>query len=117
MAAKPIILGKITVAVAGTPVQLIASTPFRALNTRFYGYHAALLQALPTNTGLVYIGGVGMNKTTLAVVSNVLAIPSTSSIPSFGVANLLSPAGVDLSAFWLDAAVSGEGVLVTLLET
>ncbi len=107
--------GKITVAVPGTPVNLYAQ-----LDPSFYrfkSYHAILLQALHDNSGRIYIGGVGMNKTTRAACAAVLAVPSSGSIPSFGIANTIAPAAVDLSALWIDADDADDGVLCTLLVT
>lgn len=113
-----VIPGKITVPVAGTPVQLYAA--ILALDPtnpayRFKAFHAVLFQAMDSNSGKIYIGSSAMVKATLVGVAQVLVVPSASYIPSFGMANQLSPEGVDLTALYLDAAVSGEGVLVSLL--
>lgn len=112
--------GKITVTVAGTPVNVYDAV--KAANPadpalRFKAFHAVLFQALKTNTGAVFIGRDGMVKGTGVGVSAALAIPTANAIPSYGIANQLEPAGVDLTALYLDADVSGEGVLVTLLIT
>lgn len=110
--------GKVVAPVAGTPVNIFdvikAADPTNP-TYRFKTFHAVLFQALKGNTGAVYIGKVGMVKATEVGVSAVLAIPTANSIPSYGIANQLEPAGVDLSALYLDADVSGEGVVVTLL--
>jgi len=109
------IAGKILVPTPGIPVNLYGQLDPTAF--RFKSYHAILLQALYTNTGRIYIGAQAMNKTTLAACAAVLAVPSAGSIPSFGVANTVAPAAVDLSALWIDADVASEGVLCTLLVT
>ena len=109
------IVGRINVAVAGTPVQVTAG--FAALSIRFTTCHAALFQALHDNTGRIYIGASNLNRTTRANCAAVLAVPSGAAIPSFGVSLPASPAGVDLAGLYLDADTSGEGVLLTLLIT
>lgn len=109
------IVGKLVVPAAGTPVNVYslldpAAFPFKA-------FHAALFQALSSNTGRIGLGKHTMNLATGDDCAVVLAIPTANALPSFGVADQLSPAGVDLTAFWLDADVAGEGVLLTLLTT
>ena len=117
-------LGKISVPVPGTPVQVTASAQYLAMtqvggamDPRFLTVQAVLFQTWAGNSGIVYIGGAGMVKGTGAKVMNALGIPTTSSMPSFGASNHLSPAGIDLSTFWVDADVANEGPLVTLLVT
>lgn len=111
------IIGKIAVGnIEGfTPVAI--SSVLQAVHERFLTFHAALFQAMATNTGKVYIGSATMNKLTLEGVAAVLAVPTANSIPSFGISNPLSPAGVDLSVLYLDADFQDEGALLTLLTT
>lgn len=118
-----IIVGKLSVAVAGTPQKV---TDFQAykdalsevkLSQQFLTVQAVLFQAWKANTGVVYIGKSSLNKTTGVGMAATLAAPTTTSIPSFGASNHLAPAGIDLSAFYLDADVSGEGPIMTLLYT
>lgn len=108
-------LGKVTIPLAGTPLSLAAT--LIAAGLKFRSFHAAHLQALDTNTGKVYIGAVGMVAVTRAGCIHILPAPTTGILPSFGMANVLSPAGIDISTVYLDVDVSGEGVLLTLLET
>jgi hypothetical protein len=120
-----IILGKVSVPAPGTPVQLTATAEylsaiaaaFGASQVPFVTCQAVLFQAWKGNSDEVYIGKVGMNRTTGAGVAAVLGVPSAGSNPSFGAANQMSPAGIDLSAFYLDADIAAEGALVTLLVT
>lgn len=110
--------GKITVTVAGTPVQVWAAIKAAFPTDKAYdfkSFHAVLFQARVANTGSVYIGGQGMAKATGVGVSAVLVAPSTNQPASYGIANQLSPAGVDLDALYVDADTAGDGVLVTLL--
>jgi hypothetical protein len=118
-----IILGKVAVAVPGTPVRLTDTAEYRAAIAAIFGSsanpfltaQAVLFQAWKANTDEVYVGGAGLNRTTGVGVAAVLGVPSAGSNPSFGAANQMSPAGIDLSAFYLDADVASEGALVTLL--
>ena len=113
-----VVLGKISVAAAGTPVQITASAQYQAMtemDTRFLSCQAVLFQAWKDNGGLLYVGKVGMNKSTGALVAATLAIPSTASIASYGASNHLSPAGINLSEFYLDADIAADGALVSLL--
>lgn len=109
-------VGKITVPVAGTIRSVYdLAQPLDPDTFKFKAFQAVLLQALPTNTGKVYIGNASMVKATYVGVSGVLVIPSSSNIPSWGASHPLSPAGVDLTALYLDVDVSGEGVLLSVL--
>ncbi len=116
------VLGPIAVSVPGVPVRLSATVATADANgfantPHHFTCHAVLLQALPTNTGRVYIGTQAMNRSTLAGVAAVLAIPTDNSLPSFSIAHTLAPAGVDLAELYVDADVATEGVLATLLIT
>jgi hypothetical protein len=116
-----LIVGKIVVPVAGTPVQVSATAEYQAalvaagLSGQFKAVQAILFQSWKGNGGQVYIGTAAMNKTTGAGVGCVLVIPSVTSIPSFGAANQAMLAGIDVSALYIDVDTNGEGVLVTLL--
>jgi hypothetical protein len=105
-------LGKVTVPAAGTPVR---STANLTDPTRRYAVHGVLIQALTGNTGKVYIGTTGLNKSTLANVFAVLAIPTTNQLPTFSAALTLAPNAITLDDLYLDADINGEGVLVTAL--
>jgi hypothetical protein len=101
-----------TGAASPRPISVVASLP--AL-TRTLKVYAALFQALPANTGNIYVGLSTLNRSTLADVAAILAIPTVNLLPSFGISLTLSPAGVDLSSLYLDSDVLGDGALVTLL--
>lgn len=107
-------LGKVVVPAAGTPLSL--QTVLTAQNIRFKSFHAIHLQALYTNTGRVYIGQTALDKATLANCIHVLSIPTANFIPSFGIALMPSPAGVDASILFFDVDNAGEGMLISLLE-
>ena len=86
-------LGAILVITPGTPVNIINAN----LNCQ-----SLLVQALPTNTGFVYVLCSGTRVATLAV-------PTQNSIPSFSVTIPDAPGGLDARAYTLDAQVGGEG--------
>lgn len=118
-----VILGKISVPTPGTPVRLIdtavfqAAMPAQGVDSRFTACQAVMFQAWKGNTGAVYVGGAGLNRSTGANVGAVLAIPTTTSIPSFGASNHLVPAGINLADYYLDADAANDGALVSLLVT
>jgi hypothetical protein len=118
-----IIVGKLSVAAAGSPQRVTDFPAYKAalaavqLSSQFLTVQAALFQAWVGNTGQVYLGGSALDKTTGANMAAVLAVPTATSIPSFGASNHLSPAGIDLSAIYLDVDTNGEGPLLTVLYT
>ena len=115
-----IILGKVSVPVPGTPVQLTTTPQYQQMtemDPRLLSVQAVLFQTWKDNTGLVYIGRQGMVKGNGTKVMAVLAIPSTASIASVGASNNQSLAGVDLSALYIDADIADNGPLVSLLVT
>lgn len=111
------IVGKIQVPAAGTPIQVAAQTLIRSAINNFQTVHAIQFQAVPSNTGKIYFGNQAMVKATYAGCGMVLVIPTTGFIPSWGITQETSPNGVDLSEIWIDADLSGDGVLVTVQVT
>ena len=93
-------LGRVAVTTSGTPVPLSSSTS--AMVAR------VVLQTAPSNTGKIYFGSKGLNKTTLAGVSRVLA-----TVDSYEIATEDGTDGLSLAQLAIDADVSGEGVLVS----
>jgi len=105
-------LGKITVASAGTPVRL---TSVLAIPGNHVPAQGVVIQALSGNTGKIFIGLSTMNKTTLAGVLFILAVPTTNIIPSFSVSQL-STAGVGVEDLWIDADNTAEGVTAAYVQ-
>jgi hypothetical protein len=105
-------IATITVAVPGTPVRL---TSTQANPAEKFSCHGVLVQAMPFNTGRVYIGRSTMDKTTLADLFAVLAIPTDHTIPSFTAALTLSPNAINMADLYLDADIALEGALVSVL--
>lgn len=114
-------LGKVTVGTAGTPVAVSpAASAVPPLTpdgtTGFATVQSVMLQALPTNTGKIYIGLKGLNSTTLANCLVILPAPSDAIKGPFTSASFSQPfvpAGVNLSDMVIDADNSGEGVIVS----
>jgi len=106
--------GRIIVSTPGVPVPVTAlqTDAINRLNV-----HAVLIQALSSNTGKVYIGTRDINRSTLAGVYAVLAVPTPSVIPTFSAALTLAPAGIQVQDMYLDVDLGGEGALVTVLIT
>lgn len=107
---QPTYLGRVTVVSAGTPVPLSTDPTLRAC--------AILVATIPGLTGNVYLGGAGLNQTSLASVMIKFNAPSVSGPPDFF---MLETGGghnsLQVSEYFLDVSVSGEGALVTYFQT
>ena len=107
---QPTFLGKVTVASAGTPVPLSTDSTLRAC--------AILVATIPGLTGNVYLGGSGLDQNTLARVMVKFNAPSVFGPPdSFLVEARGGVNALQVSEYYLDASVSGEGALVTYFQT
>jgi hypothetical protein len=95
-------LGKVT-ATAGTPVCIMANLP----SSTDQRCHKVVIQSLPDNTGMVYIGSSTINTTTLANVHKILkaAGDSESICGNYGL-NVVNP--WDL---YVDVETSDEGII------
>lgn len=113
-------LGKITVTTPGTPVR---ATINRTDPAKVIPAHGVMFEVWPTNTGLCYVGRVGMNKATGEGVYAILGAPSkntndvVSFLPTFSAALTLSPNGMQAADFYVDADQAGDGVIATYLQT
>jgi hypothetical protein len=107
---QPTFLGKVTVASAGTPVQLLADPTVRAC--------AILVATIPGLTGNIFIGGAGLNQTTLQGVMIQFNAPTAQGPPDqFLLASEDATNSLLVADYFLDASVSGEGALVTYFQT
>ena len=114
MAAQTDGLGKTTVTTGGTPVLL--SVPADVLKLiGFPAAHALLFQALSSNTGAVYIGKAGMDRTTLAHVLIKLPPPTTNQYPTFSMSITVAANAIALDDLYVDADVNGEGIMASIL--
>lgn len=110
MAATFVALGSTTVPTGGVPVPLTVPatlTPPKG--------HALLLQPLPSNTGRIYVGVFGVNRTTLAGVLAILPTPTVNALPAFTVSIAQASNAIAVGDLWIDAEVSGEGVFGSVL--
>ena len=110
MAATFIAFGKVSVPVAGTPVQVVAPPSMNPPSC-----HALIIEALPGNTGKIYVGLQGLDKTGLGQVLIVLPIPTANLLPTFSIALTVAGNAINVGSLWIDADVSGEGVLISAL--
>jgi hypothetical protein len=96
------------VAAAATPEALFTANTVHG----FKRAKSIIIQARPGNTGKVYIGHVGINKTTFASVMYILAIPAAT--PTFFDAIKIEvPDGqniINLEQLYIAVDVDGEGV-------
>jgi len=101
-------LGLVVTPAPGTPVQVIT--------TRF-GAQTIKCTARKGNTGLVFIGGKGMNKTSGANVFGVVGIPpATGQWPDLTFTAQVMANTFEASAFYVDADQANDGVYVTVVQ-
>jgi hypothetical protein len=105
---------KLLVPIPGSPVRVTSLEPDP---DRSQGCHGVLIQALPGNLGKIYIGNANVSKAASTDVYAFLAVPTTNFIPTFSAALTMSPGGIQLRDFWVDADFANEGVVVTILVT
>lgn len=106
-------LGKVTVVTAGTPVEVTIN---QTTPSARYAAHSFMVEALPANTGKIYVGFVGLNKGTLANVLAIIPVPTVNLIPSFSSTIAYAPGGFNLADIYIDADVNGEGALVSAIR-
>ena len=100
-------LGRVNVATPGTLVHLSSDPANRAAKIFF--------QAVPGLTGKGYIGMSGLNRSTLQGVLCVLAPNASSGISdSFFLESADGADTLNLSEYFLDMDVAGEGLLISL---
>lgn len=105
-------LGQVTVPTPGTPVQ--ATINQGSPQTRIPCF-AMMFQALPSNVGTVYIGLLGLNRSTFAQVLAILVAPTVTSTPSYSAAAPNVPGAFNLADIYIDAESAQDGVLVTYI--
>ncbi len=106
--------GYVLVAAAGTPARLTANA---AVPGDRVGAQSVMVQALPGNAGLVYVGLGGMNKTTGVNVLAILPKPAsatTGPFPSVTFSEPTIPAGFNLADLYIDAGTNNDGVVVSI---
>lgn len=107
--------GIITVASAGTPVAIFTADPSAPLPK--YKVAKIRITPVPGNTGKLYVGKSGMNKTTGAGVIDVLdKAPTAGPFDRFAVesqndSNMLFP-----DEYFIDADSSSDGAYVAFWE-
>jgi hypothetical protein len=107
-------LGVIRVPLVGVPMRATGNQP---VPTDRCAVHAILFQALPENTGRVYIGTSAMNRVTKSGVMGTLAVPTANSIPTFSMALTLSPNAIHAHDLYIDADNNTDGVTIAVLTT
>lgn len=106
-------LGKVTVTTAGTIARATngQSTPGARVSCQSF-----MVQALPANTGVIYVGNSAMVSSTGVGVMGIVPKPAsnlTGPFPSISFAIVEAPNGINLADIWLDASVSGEGAIIS----
>ncbi len=106
-------LGKVTVTTAGT---IVRATNALTAPTARVGVQSVMVQALPGNTGIIYVGTSAMVVSTGVGVMAAIPKPTsalTGPFPSVSFAIVEAPAGINLNELYLDASVNGEGAYVS----
>jgi hypothetical protein len=105
---NPMPFGPVKVSAPGTPVALIASLVARGvcLAGDSVEVNKISIVSLPSNTGSVYIGIAGMNKSTMQGVLFVFSAANT----SWQVTNNVAANTYRFDQLQVDADVIGEGV-------
>jgi hypothetical protein len=103
--------------VTGSPISLVNAAIHVAgySTTRPVPCHAIMFQALPTNTGKVYICKATGDPSTMVGVYATLGVPTANLIPSFSLAITIAPNALNLGDYWVTSDVAGEGVLVDIV--
>lgn len=105
-------LGKIT-AIAGTPARITGN---QSDPTARYQCHAIMVEALPTNSGNIYImDRANGNKTTMVGVLAILAVPTANIIPTYTVGFSGAPNPMNAASYYIDVDNTGEGGIVSVL--
>ncbi len=101
----PTSLGRVNVPTPGTPVHLAATrTPCCRIR----------VQVVAGLTGKMYLGTAGLNKNTLAgVIKELWPNQSGGVDDSYEVWSSTDEDTLDLSDYWIDAAIAGEGLIVS----
>lgn len=107
-------LGYVTVTAAGTPVRATANrtNPAQRVATQ-----SIVFQARHSNAGRVYIGLVGMNKTTGVGVLGSIPAPVSATTGPFQswAASMPTPAaGLNAADFYVDADTNNDSVIVAI---
>lgn len=107
--------GPITVPTPGTNVWAAGGIANASLSTPAI-CHGVMFQALPGNTGKVYVGASDMVAGSNTGVFAFIAIPTVNHIPAFSTALTIAPNALNVGDFYVDADVPGDGVIVTYLR-
>ena len=107
-------LGKVTVATSGI---LVRASNNETVPTDRVPCQSILFEQFPGNTGKIYICDRSTaDKATGTGVLAILAPPTTNGYPSAGVGVPTAPAALNAADFWIDAEISGEGVLISVVK-
>jgi hypothetical protein len=105
-------LGVVRVPLVGVPVRVTINKP---VPTDRCAVHAILFQALPENTGRIYVGTANLNRVTKAGVLGTLAVPTANSIPTFSMALTISPNAILAQDIFIDGDANTDGVTIAVL--
>src|SRR5215510_12130333 len=107
--------GKIVVTTGGTIVQ---ATNNQTNKSQRIGLQSITVQALPTNTGLIYVrlkGDGADDRTNLNFTIGLVGAPAsaTSQPPAITITATPASGALNLADIWIDAGVNGNGALIS----
>lgn len=112
--------GKVTVTTGGTPVRATDNL-VNQVTPLSVPVQAFLVQALPSNAGVVYIfqGGANFSGDHRGDLDQCIAIlpaptdATTGPFPSASFGMPVIPSGLNLADIWIDVGSNGDGVLIS----
>lgn len=106
--------GAVTITTGGTPVRCTNNESVPAARVAVQSF---MVQALPANAGIIYVGtSASMNTSSGVGVLAVIPKPAsatTGPFPSASFSIVEAPAGINLNEIWLDASSNGDKAYVT----
>ncbi len=112
-------LGYITVPTPGTPVQatfnVVSTDKSQPFTKNNWPAHGLLFQVSQNNVGRIYILGPDGNKSTGVGLLAVLAIPSSTSLPSASFTITIAGSALDANLFYIDSDLANDACLVSAL--
>jgi hypothetical protein len=106
-------LGYVAVPTPGTPVRATVNAPDP---TARVGAQTIYFQAKSDNSGVMYVGTLGMDKTTGVGVVGFIGVPASESIPTFEPSLPTLPAGLNVADYYIDADDADDVCLVSYTQ-
>lgn len=96
----------------GKPASILLNKP-NVANWNPPVANSLFFQALPGNVGYVYVGVKGMSKAANTNIIGLLPPPTANHLPEIDWDNTSQPNPFDLTSYFVDVDVAGDGVRVS----